>query len=294
MAAQRASLTATAGSPEVEGYGPGGSELGQANFLELPARSSKPRRSGLTHVLDKGLPLEVLRSWLELTAPHVDVVKLGWGTAYVSGDLREKVAACREAGVRISVGGTLLEIAAAQGKVHEFTAWALGIGLDTVEVSNGAVGMDLATKRRLIRRLSADFMVLSEVGSKDERAQVQPARWATEIQGDLEAGAENVLLEGRESGTAGLYELDGSIRERVVDVIVRDVDTDRLIFEAPRKTQQVWLIRHLGPAVNLGNIAPEESLGVETLRLGLRADTVSLAVPGAGSRQSEAQPGGSA
>jgi phosphosulfolactate synthase len=278
----------------MEGYGLGASERDEPHFLELPARSSKPRRSGLTHVLDKGLPLEVLRSWLELTAPYVDVVKLGWGTAYVSGDLREKVAACRDAGVRISVGGTLLEIAVAQGKLHQFRAWALSVGLDTVEVSNGAVGMDLTTKRRLIRSLSADFMVLSEVGSKDERAQVRPERWAMEIQGDLEAGAENVLLEGRESGTAGLYELDGSVRERVVDVIVRDVDTDRLIFEAPRKAQQVWLIRRLGPAVNLGNIAPEESLGVETLRLGLRADTVSLAVPGAGSRPSETQPEGSA
>jgi phosphosulfolactate synthase len=244
-------------------------------FLELVPRSSKPRSSGITHVLDKGMPPTVLRSWLDFTAPFVDFLKLGWGTAYITQGLKAKIGACEAKGVRVSTGGTLLEIAAAQRKVREFTQWTLNLKIDMVEVSNGALGMGSQEKRQLIRELSQHFTVLSEVGSKVESAPVRSSAWIDEIERDLEAGAAWVILEGRELGTAGLYEPNGSLRENLVEAILGRIAPDRLIFEAPRTSQQAWLISRLGSEANLGNVMPDDALSVETLRLGLRADTAS-------------------
>ena len=247
-------------------------------FLTLPPRSGKPREVGLTHVLDRGMPLIVLRSLLDLAAPAIDILKLGWGTAYVTGNLAEKVAACRAAGVAICPGGTLLEIAAVQRKVAQFARWASRMGFDTVEVSDGAVGLDPALRRRLISDLSRDFRVLAEVGSKDPQAPVIPSEWVASAAEDLEAGAAYVIAEGRESGTVGLYRPDGSVREGLVEALLGHIPGGRIIFEAPQKAQQAWFIRRLGEQVNLGNVLPDDVLGVETLRRGLRADTVWLTV----------------
>jgi phosphosulfolactate synthase len=247
------------------------------DFLDLPARGMRPRSRGLTHVLDKGLPLATLRSLLDLAGPWIDYVKLGWGTAYVGADLREKVAACRDAGVHVSPGGTLLEIAASQHRVSRFAAWAASNGIDTVEVSDGALDLDPGVKQCLIRTLSRHFIVLSEVGSKDESAPVVPGEWAAAAAADLEAGASYVIVEGRESGTVGLYLPDGSVRQPLVSALLDRVPADKLIFEAPRKSQQAWFVNRLGTEVNVGNIPPDEILGLETLRRGLRADTAWLA-----------------
>lgn len=248
------------------------------SFLDLPTRDSKPRTKGITHVLDKGLPLSTVRSMLDLAGPHIDIVKLGWGTAYVSGDVQAKVEAYRAEGIRVSPGGTLLEIAAAQRRVDEFASWVRGIGMDAVEVSDGAVGLEPAAKLELIHHLAQWFTVLVEVGSKDPAALVIPEEWGAAASQAVEAGAEYVILEGRESGNVGLYLQDGTIREALVESLLAEVPTERLLFEAPRKSQQGWFIKHLGPEVNLGNIPPEEVLGVETFRRGLRADTVWLSV----------------
>jgi phosphosulfolactate synthase len=250
--------------------------VGGPEFLDLPPRGAKPRAAGLTHVLDKGLPVSELPGYLVAAAPHIDVWKLGWGTSYLEPDPEAKVRALAEHDIRACVGGTLLEVAWAQGKAKDLLGWAEEHGFPCVEVSNGAVGMPVSDKRTLIAEAADRFTVLSEVGSKDPAVPVSPPEWADEMAGDLDAGASWVLAEGRESGTIGLYEPDGSVRQSVVEATVEMVGQVRLIFEAPQKSQQAWLINRLGPEVNLGNVPVAEVLGLEALRLGLRADTIDL------------------
>ena len=245
-------------------------------FLSLPERSAKPRAVGLTHVLDKGLTVESARSVLAAGAPHMDVWKFGWGTAYVDVGLPAKLDLLRAHGVRSCLGGTLLEISWAQGRAEECLDWAAAVGLDSVEVSRGVAPMSLADKHALLRAAAQRFVVFSEVGSKDPREVLTSEQWTREVAGDLAAGAAWVITEGRESGTVGIYREDGSIREDVVAAAVHGGGVERILFEAPRKDQQAWLVREFGPDVNLANIPAEEVLALETLRLGLRADTCDL------------------
>jgi phosphosulfolactate synthase len=245
-------------------------------FLDLPQRDAKPRDVGLTHVLDKGRTAAQTAALLDHVGAHVDIWKFGWGTAYLDTDLAAKLELIAAAGVRSCLGGTLLEIAWSQGKDNECLAWAEQAGFASVEVSRGVTPMSLPDKRDLLQRAAASFVVLSEVGSKDPGDIRAPQVWADEVAADLEAGARWVITEGRESGTVGIYRGDGSVREDVVAAVVAGAGLDRLLFEAPRKDQQAWLIRAFGPDVNLANIAGDEVLALETLRLGLRADTFGL------------------
>ena len=245
-------------------------------FLSLPERTAKPRRRGLTHVLDKGLSTLALEALVETAGSAIDFVKLGWGTGYISAGLAAKVALCRDAGIRLTPGGTLFEAAYRQGRVSAYAGWLQRCGITEVEVSNGVVPIPPAEKQAAIRSLATDFTVVSEVGSKRPHDEVVMARWVAEFLGDLEAGASLVIAEGRESGTVGLYGPGGQVRHRLVDAILAEVPADRVIFEAPRREQQVWFIRRVGRDVNLGNIPPEEVMALETLRLGLRADTIDL------------------
>lgn len=251
--------------------------MGSPDFLDLPARQFKLRTAGLTHVLDKGMPVGELRGLLDTAGDYIDLWKFGWGTAYLDSGLGPKLNLLGSYGVRACVGGTLLEVAWLQGQAGACLAWAADVGFPCVEVSNGAVRMPLAEKRRLIESASRQFTVLAEVGSKDPSTPVSASDWADEMMGDLSAGAVWVLAEGRESGTVGLYAPDGAIRAHVVDAIVTACGPERVVFEAPRKDQQAWFIRRLGPEVNLGNITPAEVIGLEALRLGLRADTIRAA-----------------
>lgn len=248
------------------------------DFVELPARAPKPRQEGLTHVIDKGLSEVAFRSILQGLAPAIDIVKFGWGTAYVSLALPAKLEVCRAAQVRTCPGGTLLELAVSQGRVTEFADWADAAGFDTVEISEGTIELGRARRSAVIRQLARRFEVLTEVGSKDPGAAVDPLVWVAEIEQDLEAGAGYVVAEGRESGTVGLYDRRGKVREALVERVVERVPVNRIIFEAPAKSHQVWFVERFGADVNLGNIAPDDVLGTETLRRGLRADTASLAV----------------
>lgn len=245
-------------------------------FLALPERSAKPRITGLTHVLDKGLSLVQLQSLIETGGTSIDFIKLGWGTAYVSNGVKAKVAMCREAGINLCLGGTLFEIAVRQGRLRAYVRWLHRLGIKHIEVSNGAVDLPVQRKRALIRTLSAELRVIAEVGSKDSSRPVIAAEWVEEMAGDLEAGASLLIAEGRESGTVGLYHADGAVREELVEAITEALPAGRVLFEAPRKEQQAWLIRRIGSNVNLGNIPPAEVLALETLRLGLRADTLDL------------------
>jgi phosphosulfolactate synthase len=244
------------------------------DFLPLPARPPKPRTAGLTHVIDTGLSTAEVDGLLRQAAAHVDCVRLGWGSAYVTADLDAKLAAYRAHEVPVMLGGTLTELAWLHGRVDELCDWIDELGIDRIEVSSGSVPIPSADKTRLIERLAGRYTVYAEVGEKDPEALMAPYRWVQLIREALAAGAEMVVCEGRATGTAGLYRPDGEARTGLIDEIAHEVDCSKLIFEAPRKHQQVWLIERYGPEVNLGNVPPAEVLSLETLRLGLRADTL--------------------
>lgn len=249
-------------------------------FLHLPARSAKPRGTGITHVLDRGLPLGQAADLLDSGSAYVDVWKFGWGISYLDPALPAKLRLLAEHRVLASPGGTLLEIAWSQGRAPEFLDWALACGFPCVEVSSGTVAMDHGAKRDLIGQAARHFIVLAEVGPKDPGTRLTATQWADAVSRDLEAGATWVLAEGRASGTVGIYDPSGAVREDVVEALVSAAGAGCLVFEAPRESQQAHFVRRFGPDVNLANVNPADVLGLETLRLSLRADTYGAWSPG--------------
>ena len=243
-------------------------------FLTLPERTTKPRESGLTHVLDKGYSLDQVRQFLEVSGSYVDIVKLGWGTAVVTPNVREKIALYQSFGIPVCFGGTFFEVCLRQGKFDEFLALVDECGMECVEISDGTVAMEEEDKLAILRKLSKRYKVLSEVGSKDEAVVITPSTWIDSIKRELEAGAWKVITEGRESGTVGIYRPTGDVKDGLLEEIRESFDTSQLLFEAPIKKQQAWFIKQFGPNVNLGNIPPEEVISVETLRVGVRGDTL--------------------
>ncbi|MDE0162945.1 MAG: phosphosulfolactate synthase [Acidimicrobiaceae bacterium] len=247
-------------------------------FLELADRTAKPRRSGVTHVIDKGMPAAGVEALLTSLGTMVDVWKFGFGTAYVDPTVASKIEVLRRHSVKACPGGTLLEAAWLQGRTEAFFDWAGGLGFDCVEVSRGATGLPAAVKRDLIvGARTRGFEVFAEVGSKDSGHAALPDEWGDEARRDIDSGASWLVAEGRESGTAGLYDRGGAIRAELVDALETLGDEAPVIYEAPRRDQQAWLINRLGANANLANIAPDEVLAVEALRLGLRVDTMSKA-----------------
>jgi phosphosulfolactate synthase len=246
------------------------------DFLDLPERPPKPREEGVTHVIDTGLTTFEAEGLMAMAAEYVDLVRLGWGSAYVTRDVRRKIDCYRDAGVPAALGGTLTELAWLRGRVDELAAWLDELGIEHVEVSSGTLEIPSEEKLDMISRLSERYVVFAEVGEKDPNALVAPYRWVQMIREALEAGAAKVICEGRATGDTGLYRPNGEPREGLVDEIVHEVPAAKLIFEAPQKHQQVWFIRHFGPAVNLGNVLPADVISLETLRVGLRADTLKL------------------
>jgi phosphosulfolactate synthase len=243
-------------------------------FLDLPARASKPRHNGLTHVLDKGLNLRDIEGLFDTAGDYVDVVKLGWGTSYVTRNLEKKIALYRSFGTPVVCGGTLFEAVLARGKLEEYKRWLNEQRFSHVEISDGAIEIPRERKLELIAEFARDFTVLSEVGSKDAEVNYAPYLWVQWSKEELEAGAWKVITESRESGTAGIFRPTGERRTGLVDELAHELDVGDLIFEAPTKAAQAWFVKNLGPEVNLGNIPPEEVIPLETLRLGLRADTI--------------------
>jgi phosphosulfolactate synthase len=235
--------------------------------FEFPARNG-----GLTHVLDKGLGPRAWEDVLETCGDYIDVVKLGWGTAYVTPNLRRKLEVLRDK--RVVIGGTFFEAVWARGQVDEYKRWLGELGLTHVEISDGAVEMPREQKLALIADLGRDFTVLSEVGSKDSEVVFAPYEWVNWIKEELDAGAWKVITEAREGGTAGIFRPTGEMRTGLIDEIVHDIQPDDLIFEAPTKAAQAWFVKKFGSEVNLGNIPPDEVIPLETLRRGLRADTL--------------------
>jgi len=244
-------------------------------FLDLAPRSPKPRTAGLTHVIDKGLNLREIEGLFDTAGEYVDIVKLGWGTSYVTRNLEKKIALYRSFDTPVVCGGTLFEAVYARGKLDEYKRWLTNQRFSHVELSDGAVEIPRERKLELIQDFARDFTVLSEVGSKDAEVNFAPYLWVEWIKGERAAGAWKVITEGREGGTAGIFRPTGEMRTGLVDEIAHEIDTADLIFEAPTKASQAWFVKHFGPEVNLGNIPPEEVIPLETLRLGLRADTIN-------------------
>jgi phosphosulfolactate synthase len=237
-----------------------------SEFLDLR------RDGGLTHVLDKGLGPRAWEDVLETSGDYIDIVKLGWGTSYVTPNLSRKLEILK--GKPVVIGGTFFEAVVVQEKVDAYKRWLHELGLTHVEISDGVIDLPRDRKLELIAEFARDFTVLSEVGSKDANVNYAPYLWVEWIKEELDAGAWKVITEGREGGTAGIYRPTGEMRTGLVDEIVHDIDVDDVVFEAPTKGSQAWFIRHFGANVNLGNIPPEEVIPLETLRLGLRADTL--------------------
>jgi phosphosulfolactate synthase len=230
------------------------------------------RDGGLTHVLDKGLGPRAWEDVLETSGAYIDIVKLGWGTAYVTAGLERKLEVLREKPVVI--GGTFFEVVYAKGQLDDYKRWLGELGITHVEISDGTVEIPRERKLELIEDFARDFTVLSEVGSKDSEVVFAPYEWVEWIKEERDAGAWKVITEAREGGTAGIFRKDGDMRTGLIDEIAHEVSVDELIFEAPTKASQAWFVKQFGPNVNLGNIPPEEVIPLETLRLGLRGDTL--------------------
>jgi phosphosulfolactate synthase len=231
-----------------------------------------PGDRGLTHVIDKGLGPRAWADVLETSGDYIDIVKLGWGTAYVTPNLRAKLDALR--GKRVVIGGTFFEVVYVKGQLEEYKRWLDELGLTHVEISDGCVDIPRDEKLELIADFARDFTVLSEVGSKDSTVDVDIDEWDRELQLELDAGAWKVITEARESGTSGIFTKSGEMRTALIEDVARVVGVENVIFEAPSKPAQAWFVNHFGPEVNLGNIPPDEVIPLETLRRGLRADTL--------------------
>ena len=247
---------------------------GTDGWLDVPARPPKPRSTGLTHVIDKGLNLREIEGLFDTAGAYVDVVKLGWGTSYVTRNLEKKIALYRSFETPVVCGGTLFEAAVARGRLDAYRRWLVEHRISHVEISDGTIDLEHERKLELIAELARDFVVMSEVGSKDAEVVFAPYQWVEWMTEELAAGAWKVITEGREGGTAGIFRPTGEMRTGLIDEIAHELDVSNVIFEAPTKASQAWFVRQFGPDVNLGNITPDEVIPLETLRLGLRADTL--------------------
>jgi phosphosulfolactate synthase len=225
-------------------------------------------------VIDKGMNIRDIEGMFDTGGQFVDIVKLGWGTSYVTNNLEKKIALYRSFETPVVCGGTLFEVVYARGRLDEFKQWLHDFRFSHVEISDGTLDIPRERKLELIQDFARDFTVLSEVGSKDTDVNYAPYLWVEWIKEELDAGAWKVITEGREGGTAGIYRPTGEMRTGLVDEIVHEIAVGDLIFEAPTKDSQAWFVKQLGPNVNLGNIPPEEVIPLETLRLGLRGDTL--------------------
>ncbi|PZF73100.1 phosphosulfolactate synthase [Taibaiella soli] len=242
----------------------------------LPERTQKPRTHGLTMVMDKGMGLDEVRNFLSVAAPYVDIVKLGFGTAFVTNRLREKIEIYREHNIPVYFGGTLFEAFLVRNQFEDYLNVIKEYGLEHVEVSDGSIIIPHAEKCGYIERLAKHVTVLSEVGSKDATHIMPPYKWIELMRAELEAGSTYVIAEAREAGNVGIYRGSGEVREGLVQEILTQIPAEKIIWEAPQKAQQVYFMELLGANVNLGNIAPNDMLPLEATRLGLRGDTFYL------------------
>ncbi|MDX1640579.1 MAG: phosphosulfolactate synthase [Balneolaceae bacterium] len=240
----------------------------------LPKRTEKPRNKGITLALDKGFSVRQAEDFCEATSNYTDIVKLGWGTSLVTQNLKQKLDVYKSYDIPVYFGGTLFEAYVLRNELEKYVQLLQDYNIEYLEISNGTIWLSEKRKNDIIKELSKDFTVLSEVGSKNPDDIIPPYKWVKMIESELEAGAWKVICEARESGTVGVFRPNGEIRSGLIDEIADQISIEHLLFEAPNKDQQVWFIRKFGSNVNLGNIQPAEVISVETLRLGLRSDTL--------------------
>lgn len=245
----------------------------------IPERTERPRTSGLTMVMDKGLSLRQAEDFLSGSSDYVDFIKLGFGTSLVTKNLKEKIKLYQNAGMKVYLGGTLLEAFIVRDKVDDYVKNIEALGINCVEVSDGSITLNHDKKCEIINRLAKNFTVVSEVGSKEEGVIIHPARWISMMQAELDAGAFKVIAEARESGTVGIFHKNGSAHTLLINRIVNKVKIENILWETPQKSQQVYFIKLFGANVNLGNIGYEDVIPLETLRLGLRGDTFFTFLP---------------
>lgn len=243
------------------------------DFLRLPERTTGNRSYGLTSIVDFGTPIGELRHILEDYSQYIDIAKLGIGSAYVTPNLKEKIQLYQNYGVRPYCGGTLFEKCFHQQKLAEYLSYLHQLGIEWVEVSNGTLDIPLDDRLKLISQIKHDFQVIAEVGSKDSSCDMPISEWRNEINLLLEAGCQYVITEGRDSGTAGIYDTSGSIKTDLIYELLKDIDVRNIIFEAPTPAQQMYFINEIGPNVNLGNIRLTDALLLEAQRSGLRSET---------------------
>jgi phosphosulfolactate synthase len=239
----------------------------------IPDRTTKPRQYGYTMAMDKGLSMREVDDFLSVSGEHVDIVKLGWGTSFVTPLLKEKLKVYKDAGIPTYFGGTLFEAFIIRNQFEDYLNVLDKYEMTFAEVSDGSIELDHDIKCEYIRKLTKQVTVLSEVGSKDAEKIIPPYLWIKLMQAELDAGAWKVIGEAREGGNVGLFRSSGEVRSGLVEEILTKIPFEKIIWEAPLKEQQVWFIKLLGPNVNLGNIAPNEIIPLETIRLGLRGDT---------------------
>ncbi len=240
---------------------------------QVPKRTAKPRESGLTMVMDKGLSIREVEDFLSVASSHVDIIKLGWATSYVTQNLKEKIKVYQSAGIPVYLGGTLFEAFVVREQFDDYFRLLDEYKLEHAEVSDGSIEMPHDLKCEYIAKLAGRVKVLSEVGSKDAEKIFAPYKWIEMMQSELDAGAWKVIGEAREGGNVGLFRSSGEVRQGLVDEIIHSIDPSNIIWEAPQKEQQVYFVKLVGANVNLGNIAPHELISLETIRLGLRGDT---------------------
>jgi phosphosulfolactate synthase len=239
----------------------------------LPERTKKPRQTGFTMAMDKGLSIREAEDFMSIASEHVDIVKLGWGTSFVTPNVKDKIKVYTDAGLPCYFGGTLFEAFIIRDQFDDYRRVLDKFGMAYAEVSDGSIDLDHDKKLDYIRKLSEQVTVLSEVGSKDADKIIPPYKWIELMQKELDAGAWKVIGEAREGGNVGLFRSTGEVRSGLVQEILTKIPFEKIIWEAPQKAQQVWFIKLLGANVNLGNIAPNEVIPLETIRLGLRGDT---------------------
>jgi phosphosulfolactate synthase len=245
------------------------------NFFltDIPERTKKPRENGLTMMMDKGLSINDTKSFIEMCGPHTDIIKLGFGTSAISANIESKIKLYQDAGLMVYLGGTLFEAFITRGMLEEYIVLLKKWNITMCEVSDGCIDISHEEKCKYITDLAKEFTVVSEVGSKDENVLIAPYKWIELMQKELEAGAWKVIAEAREGGNVGIFNKTGDVRSDLIDEILTKIASEDILWEAPKKPQQVWFVKLLGANVNLGNIAWDEIIPLETLRIGLRGDT---------------------
>jgi len=246
------------------------------NLTQIPERTEKPRGHGITMVMDKGLSVQEAKNFMSVSYPHVDIVKLGFGTSYVTPNLKEKLEVYRSYDIPVYFGGTLFEAFLVRNQFEEYINVCKEFGVGYMEVSDGSISIPHAEKCGYIEKLTKHGIVLSEVGSKDAAHIIPPYKWIELMKAELEAGSTYVIAEAREAGNVGIYRGTGEVREGLVQEILTQIPEEKILWEAPQKAQQLYFLELIGCNVNLGNIAPNEVIPLETMRIGLRGDTFEL------------------